>query len=268
MGLEAAGEIESVGADVAGFRVGDRVALIPSYGATQYGFYGETSIAPSRSLVRIPDGVGFVEAAATWVAFGTAWAGLVSIGTILKEQTVLINAASSSVGLAAIQIANRIGAHPIALTRTSEKLGALRMHGATHVIATAEQDLVKEVKALTDGKGADLVFDAVGGAGFADLCQATKTGGLLILYGALDKRVTAVPPFEVFGRNLTIRGFAMPTLAKDETTFGELKSFVQKGMHEGYLRPVIARTFDFDDIADAHRFLESGNQVGKIVVTL
>jgi NADPH:quinone reductase-like Zn-dependent oxidoreductase len=109
IGWEAAGEIDALGADVKGFASGDRVALVPAYAPSRYGLYGERSLAPARSLVKIPDGVSFEQAAATWASFGTAWAGLVAVGKLAAGQTVLVPAASSSVGLAAIQIANRIG---------------------------------------------------------------------------------------------------------------------------------------------------------------
>ncbi len=109
VGFEAAGVIEALGPDVSGFVVGDRVALVPAYSASQYALYGEVSLAPARSMVAIPDNVSFSEAAATWVAYGTAWGGLVAIGALGAGQTVLIPAASSSVGLAAI---HGRGAHP------------------------------------------------------------------------------------------------------------------------------------------------------------
>jgi Alcohol dehydrogenase GroES-like domain len=95
IGFEAAGIIEGLGPDVSGFAVGDRVALIPAYGTAEYALYGEASFAPARSLVATPDHVSFSEAAATWVAYGTAWGGLVAIGTLAGGQTVLIPAASS-----------------------------------------------------------------------------------------------------------------------------------------------------------------------------
>jgi len=163
IGFEAAGEIEAIGAGVKGFAVGDRVALVPAYAASRYGLYGESSVAPARSLVKVPDTVNFEQAAATWAAFGTAWAGLVAVGRLAAGQTVLVPAASSSVGLAAIQIAKRLGARPIALTRTSAKVDELRglpKSRAAAIVATEEQDVVGEIKRLTDGKGADLVFES------------------------------------------------------------------------------------------------------------
>lgn len=268
IGFEAAGVVEALGADVSGVSVGDRVALVPAYGAGLYGLYGEASLAPARSLAPIPDGVSFVEAAATWAAYGTAWGGLVSVGALAANQSVLITAASSSVGLAAIQIANRLGARPIALTRTWAKARALLDHGASAVISTGEQDIVAEAKRLTEGAGADLVFDPVGGPQFATLAKSTAAGGTLVLYGALDAQPTVVPPFDIFARDLTIRGLSLPALTRDDETLAALKSFVSAGLAEGALRPTIARTFALDQIADAHRFIEAGEQVGKIVVTV
>jgi len=268
IGFEAAGVIDALGPDVSGFAVGDRVALVPAYGASQYALYGEVSLAPARSLVAIPHKVSFSEAAATWVAHGTAWGGLVAIGKLAAGQTVLIGAASSSVGLAAIQIANRLGARPVALTRTSAKADALLAHGAAAVVATAEQDVVAEVKGLTGGRGADLVFDPVGGGAFAPLARATANGGVLVLYGALATDPTVVPPFDIFARDLAIRGLAFPNLMRDDARLAAVKRFVGDGLADGTLRPTIARTFAFDQIADAHRFIEAGEQVGKIVVTV
>ncbi len=268
IGFEAAGVVETIGDDVEGLAVGDHVALVPAYGAARYGLYGEASLAPARSAVAIPAEVDFVEAAATWAAFGTAWGGLVAVGELKAGQSVLIGAASSSVGLAAIQIANRLGARPIALTRSRAKAQALLAHGATAVVATAEEDVTAAVKALTEGKGAALAFDPVGGPAFADLTRATAAGGRLVLYGALSAEPTVIPPFDIFARDLTVRGLALTALTRDDAQLAALKAFVSAGLAEGSLRPVVARTFPFDQIADAHRFVEAGEQVGKVVVTV
>ena len=268
IGWEAAGEIEALGPNVTGFAIGDRVALVPAYAASRYGLYGERSLAPARSLVKIPDAVSFEQAAATWASFGTAWAGLVAVAKLAAGQTVLVPAASSSVGLAAIQIANRVGARPIALTRTSAKANELRERGAAAVVATDEQDIVNEITRLTDGNGAALVFDPVGGPTFAKLVEATAKGGLLILYGAFSHDPTTVPPFPMLGRSLTIRGLNFTSYSADDVHLAALKQFVTDGLADGSLSPVITRTFAFDDIVDAHRFMEAGRQVGKIVVTV
>lgn len=271
IGFEAAGEIDALGPGVKGFKVGDRVALVPIYSATQYGLYGELSLAPARALVAIPDGVSFEQAAATWVAFGMAWAGLIGVGNLSAGQTVLITAPSSSVGLAAIQIANRLGARPIALPRSSTKADALRVRGAAAVIPTREEsrvDLVAEINRLTDGHGADLVFDSVGGQRFARLVRATAPGGLLVVYGTLQFEQTVAPPSLIIARDLTIRGASLPTVANQDDKRAALKDFVSEGLADGSLEPVIACTLPFDRIVDAHRFVEAGEQVGKTVVTV
>ncbi len=268
IGFESAGVIEALGAGVTGLSVGERVALVPAYGASQYALYGEVALAPARSLVLIPEDVNFVEAAATWAAYGAAWGGLVAVGALKADQTVLIPAASSGVGLAAIQIAHRVGARPIALTRTSAKAKALVRLGASAVIATTEEDVVASVKGRTQGRGAELVFDPVGGPEFATLAQATASGGTLVLYGALDARPTVVPPFDIFARDLTVRGLALTALTRDDSKLAALKQFVSGGLADGTLRPTVSRTFPFEQIEQAHRFVEAGEQVGKVVVTL
>ncbi len=268
IGWEAAGVIDEVGVDVENWRPGDRVALVPAYGAAQYALYSEVANAPARSLVAIPDSQTFEQAAATWAAFGAAWAGLVSVGKLNKADTVLISAASSSVGLAAIQTAIRVGARPIALTRTSKKSLELRTLGAAAVLAVEEVDVVEQVKGLTGGKGANLVFDAVGGGGFSKLAEATATGGRMILYGALSAEPTVIPPFQVFARDLTIRGFAFPNLARNDEHLAAVKQFVSEGISSGSFVPKIARAFKFDEIVEAHRFLESSDHTGKTVVSV
>ena len=266
IGFEAAGEIEAIGSSVSGFAIGDRVALLPTYGPAQYGIYSELSLAPANALVAIPESISFKDAAATWVAFGTAWAGLIGIGDLRKGQSVLLPAASSSVGLAAIQIANRLGATPIAITRTAEKVGVLRRHGAAAVVVSDVEDVVEAVKRHTDGNGADLVFDPIGGPAFAALSEATAAGGTLLLYGALAGSPAALPPFQVFGRDLTVRGVSLTQTTNDSGKISELKGFVNAGLADGSLKPVIARTFALDAIAEAHRFVEAGRHIGKVVV--
>jgi NADPH:quinone reductase-like Zn-dependent oxidoreductase len=266
LGLEAAGVIEAVGSGVEGFAVGDRVAVIP--GDMNRAYYGEVALAPAWTLVKLPPDQNWQEAAATWMAFGTAWAGLIDIGRLSAGQTVLITAASSSTGLSAIQIARKVGATPIALTRTSAKAAALLDAGAVHVIATEEQDLAHEVAQLTGGKGAELVFDAVGGPNFEKLAAAAAVGGILIVYGRFSPDVTPLPIPQVLWKNLTIRGFGLPTIIANDDKLAALKQFVGEGLASGALRPIIAKTFQFDDIVAAHRYLETGTQFGKVVVTV
>jgi NADPH:quinone reductase-like Zn-dependent oxidoreductase len=198
----------------------------------------------------------------------TAYGALIDIASIAKGDTVAIPAASSSVGLAAIQIANRVGATPIALTRGSSKRQALIDAGAHNVIATDEQDLVKEIIGITGGKGARVVFDPVGGPTFAKLVQATAKLGIVFLYGALSAEPTPLPLFDVLAKSITIRGYVLHEIASDPARLECGKRFVNEGLADGSLRPIISRTFPLEQIVEAHRYLESNQQVGKIVVTV
>lgn len=266
IGVEAAGVIEALGSDVKGLAVGERVAIVP--GDLGRGYYGEVALAPARTLVKMPSDQSWQDAAATWMAFGTAWTGLIDIARLSKGQTVLITAASSSAGLAAIQTARKVGANPVALTRTHAKAAALLEAGATHVIATEEQDVATEVARLTEGKGAEVVFDAVGGPAFEKLAEATATGGLLITYGRFSTDVTPLPLAQLLWKDLTVRGFVLPNAVVHDEKLVALKQFISEGLASGTLRPIIARTFPFEEIVAAHRYLESGSQFGKVVVTV
>jgi NADPH:quinone reductase-like Zn-dependent oxidoreductase len=268
LGYEAAGTVAAIGPDVKGFQIGDPVSTIPSFSLNSYGLYGELANAPAHAVTHHPRSLSWVDAAAVWMQYLTAYGALVDIAALKKGDVIVIPAASSSVGLAAIQIANHVGAVPIALTRGSSKRAALAKAGAPHVIATDEQDLVKEILRITAGKGARVVFDPVGGPTVAKLAQATAQLGILFLYGALSPEPTPLPLFDVLGRWLTIRGYVMMEITSDPKRLDRAKSFINGGLADGSFKPLIAKTFSLDEIVAAHRYLESNQQIGKIVVTV
>jgi len=267
LGSEAAGTIDAVGPDVAGLAPGDRVAVVPAFSYHDYGLYGDLVLAPARATVKLPDDLGWTDAAAVWMAYVTAWGALIDTANLAAGETLLIPAASSSVGLAAIQVANRVGAIPVALTRTAAKAGLLHEAGAAHVIVTDEADLAAEVRRITGGPGARVVFDPVGGPGFAQLAAVTAERGTLIVYGALDSRATPLPVGDVLGRSLTVRGYLVFEASQDDAKLAAATAFVLDGLASGTLRPRIDRIFPFERIVDAHRHLEGNSQIGKIVVT-
>ncbi len=263
------GTVEAIGEGVESFEVGDAVSTIPAFMMNDYGVYGEVALAPASAVAKHPSSLSWAEAAAIWMQYATAYGALVDIGKLKKRDTVLIPAASSSVGLAAIQITNLIGAKPIALTRTSEKRQALLDAGAAHVIATEEQDLVAEVMKLTRKKGARLVFDPVGGPTLAKLAAASKDRGIIFQYGALSTEPTPLPLFEVLGKSLTVRGYLLFEITTNPKRLEKAKQFIIEGLASGKLKPIIAKTFSgLDSIVEAHRYLESNEQIGKIVVTV
>lgn len=266
IGYEAAGIVDAVGQGVTEWSVGDRVAALFGLPMEQYGTFTEQVNYPADMLVAVPKDQALVKAAASWMMFGTAYA-LIDVGQIVAGDTVIINAASSSVGIAAIQIANDRGAIPIAVTRGRNKAAALLAAGAAHVIVSDEEDIAARVMDITDGAGARIAFDAVGGAQLSALLSAMAPLGIVIAYGML-----AGPGNEqllplLMGRNLTLRGFSADLLIRDPSTRQQLIDYVSDGLARGALTPVIDRTFALQDVADAHRYLEGGTQLGKIVVT-
>ena len=266
MGYEACGVIEALGDGVTGFAVGDRVCVLPNYRLGDYGVYADRAIVPARSLVATPPNLSNIEAAAVWMQYFTAY-GIVQAGHATLGDYVLIPAASSSVGLAAIQLANWIGAAPIAMTRTSAKADALRAHGARHVIASNEVDVIAEVMRITGGRGAKVVFDPVGGPFVETLAKAMADEGILIIYGSLSNQPTPYPHWTAAIKGLSLRGWVVGQVWNHPQRFEHVKDLMLRGLAGGQFKPVIAKTFRLDDIVEAHRYLESNQQFGKIVVT-
>jgi NADPH:quinone reductase-like Zn-dependent oxidoreductase len=267
IGYEAAGIIEGLGDGVQEFKVGDRVCVLPTFRLGEYGVYAEQAIVPARSLLTVPRGLSPVQAASIWMQYLTALA-IIEVAHATVGDYVIIRAASSSVGLAAIQLANWAGAVPIAATRRSTKSQALLDQGARHVIATEESDLVGEVMKITGGKGARIVFDPVGGPYVDTLAQAMAADGVLFIYGGLSGQPTMHPHWPAAFKNLSIRGWVASTIWNHPERFARARDLILRGLADGHLKPVIARTFPLREIVAAHAYLESNQQLGKIVVTV
>ncbi|MEG3127043.1 zinc-dependent alcohol dehydrogenase family protein [Pantoea cypripedii] len=268
LGYEAAGIVAAVGSDVTDFAPGDKVSVIPSFMFNQYAMYGEVVNAPVHAVVKHPENLSFNAAAASWMMYVTAFGALIEYGNLKAGEHVVIRASSSSVGLAAIQIANMVGAIPIALTRTSEKRELLMQAGAAAVIATDEQDMEEAINHASAHQGINIVFDPVGGPDVARLTRVMAKNGLYFQYGALDSRNLQVPVFDILGKHLTLRGYELFEITTDAEKMARAKAFVTAGLRSGQLHPVIDKTFPLDQIADAQRYMESNGQVGKIVVTI
>jgi NADPH:quinone reductase len=266
IGYEAAGTVEAVGDAVREFAVGQRVCVLPTFRLGEYGVYAERAIVPARSVLAAPPDLSPVEAASIWMQYLTALA-IIEVAHATVGDHVIIRAASSSVGLAAIQLANWTGAVPIAATRRSTKSRALLEQGAKHVIATEEADFVAEVMRITNGQGARIVFDPVGGPYVDTLAQAMAQDGVLFIYGGLSGQPTMHPHWPAALKNLSIRGWVASTIWNHAERFERAKRVVLQGLAEGHLKPVIAKTFPLDAIVEAHRYLESNEQVGKVIVT-
>ncbi len=194
--------------------------------------------------------------------------GVIEVGEAGIGDFVIVRAASSSVGLAAIQLANWAGATMIAATRRSDKADALKAHGAGHVIATEEVDVVAETLRISGGKGARIVFDPVGGPDVMKLAEAMAERGILMIYGGLSEQPTPYPHWPAAMKGLSIRGWVFTEITRYPHRFDRAKEAILSGLAGGQLKPVIAKTFAFDQIVEAHRYLEANQQVGKVVVTM
>ena len=268
LGYEAAGIVDAVGEGVAGFAAGDEVNVIPSFSMNQYFTYGESIVVPEYAVVRHPESLSFAEAASVWMMFVTAYGALIEDAKVGASDYVVVPAASSSVGLAAIQIANYAGATSIALTRHAGKKQQLLDAGAAHVVVTDETDLVDEIMRITGGKGARVAFDPVGGPNFAKLISALSFQGIAFLYGALDERATTLPVLEMIAKVISVKAHNIWLTSGDAERRKAAVEYVLKGLESGALKPVIDRTFTFEEMVDAHRYLETNGQFGKIVVTV
>ena len=242
LGYDAAGVVDAVGREVTDFVVGAVVSTIPAFSLNKYSTYGEVILAPDHAVVKHPESLSFVDAASVWMMFITAYGALVFDAQVKADDFVIIPAASSSIGLAAIQIANYADATPIALTCTSEKKQRLHEAGAPHVIVTQEQDMLAEVMRITDGNGARVVFDPVAGPDFPKLIAALTFPGIAYIYGALSEDDTTIPVLEMIRKMTVVKGYSVRLVTGDADRRKAAVEYVTKGRASGALKPVIDRT--------------------------
>jgi NADPH2:quinone reductase len=266
LGYEAVGIVTAVGPDVDKSLVGKRFGTIPGFSMQKYPCLAEQAIVPAEVLAALPEHLSTTEGAAVWMQYCTAYGALVPFANVSSGDFVLITAASSSVGLAAIQIVKQQGGISIATTRTAAKKDQLLALGADHVIVTDDEDLVARVMAITSGKGARVVFDPVGGDFINTLGAATAPGGMIFLYGMLAGKPTPFP-LSTFGRKIAMFGYTFNEL-RNTPDWDKMKSYIFDHLANGTFKPEISRTFPFDQSVEAYKYLESNEQIGKVVITL
>jgi NADPH:quinone reductase-like Zn-dependent oxidoreductase len=267
IGYEAAGIVEAVGAGVDASWVGKPVATVPGFSMSKNGVLGEEAIVPADSLGEYPAKLSPTQAAAVWMQYLTAYGALVTYGSVKRGDFVLITAASSSVGLAAIQIVNAEGAIPIAATRKSSKRAELLSLGAAHVIATEEEDIVQRMNEITSGNGARLIFDPIAGPGVEILASTAAFHGIFFIYGSLSQQPTPFPR-NAFPKGLSMRGYTLLELKRDPELLKTAKQYVSDRLNDGRFHPKIAKTFPLAQSVEAYQYLESNQQVGKVVITV
>lgn len=268
VGYEAAGVVEAVGAGVDPGWIGKPVATIPAFSMSQYGTLGEQAVVPASALALYPAHLSPTQAAAVWMQYLTAYGALVRLGKVGSGDFVSIPAASSSVGLAAIQIVRDAGATAIAVTRTSAKKDELIALGAHHVIASTEEDYAARVNEITGGKGTRIIFDPVAGPYVETLAAGAAQDALLFIYGGLSAQPTPFPLIQSFRTGLSMRAYTVREITTVPERLETAKKYVFDRLTDGRFVPKIAKTFAYKDTVEAYQYLESNAQVGKVVITV
>jgi NADPH:quinone reductase-like Zn-dependent oxidoreductase len=281
VGYEVAGEVESVGDGVESVKPGDRVVA-----GTRFNGQAELVTVRESMVYELPEQLSFEEGAAFPFNYATAQAGLVVMGGLKPGERVLIHAAAGGVGIAATQIAKRIGAEVFG-TASASKHDAIREQGVDHAIDYRSQDFAEEVRRLTRGEGIDVAFDALGPSSFRKDYQLLRQGGRLIMYGASEVqtgerrnlpaalRTLAKSPFSsmpwwkglgMMNENKGVFGLNMLSWWDAEGSLDRVIGSLMAELQAGELRPVVAAAFPFDRAPDAHRFIAERRNVGKVVL--
>ena len=268
-GYEASGIVEAVGEGVDAGLIGKVRSTVPgAFAIGKYGVYGEVTIMPVDAIAAYPEKLSFVEGTSIWMQYMTAYGALVHYEKIGKGDFVLITAASSSVGIAAIEMAKAEGAISIATTRTAAKKAELLGVGADHVIVTDEEDLVARVMEITGGKGCRVVFDPIGGPGLEQLTAAAAQSGIIYEYGALSTEPTPFPLFTVLSKFLRVKGYTLFEFAGNAAWRKAAELYIFSKLESGAFKPRIDKKFPLSEIVQAHEYMESNAQIGKIVVVV
>ena len=260
-GMEAAGVVEAVGEGVTGVRTGARV------GAFTVKSYAEYCQAPESMVIALPDAVSFVEGAAFPIQVLTAYHMLHTADAVGPGRTVVVHSAAGGVGLAAVQLAKAAGARVFGTVSSDAKRALVVEHGADAVINYATTKFADEVLRLTEGRGADLILDAVGKPTFDEGLRCLAPFGHLILYGRAGGPTDPLNVATLSPKSLKVSGFMVPTVTRgfpDKTRESAARCFDL--MREGRLRLHIGRTFPLSAAADAHRYLESRQSTGKLIL--
>jgi len=264
-GLEVAGTIVGTGAGVERDLVGQPVcALVAGGGYAQY------AVAPYGQCLPVPEALTMIEAAAMPETLFTVWTNLFERGYAAEGDTVLVHGGTSGIGTMAIALCNLFGVEVIVTAGSDEKCAAAKAVGADHAINYKTEDFVERVKAVTSGKGVAVVLDMVGGDYVPRNMQCLGDDGRHVSIAVQGGGQATIPIFEIMRRRLTLTGSTLRprSVAFKTAVADELARTVWPQVAEGKLKPVIDTVFAFDQASDAHRLMESGNHVGKIVLEI
>jgi NADPH2:quinone reductase len=262
-GMEVAGKVTALGANVDGLERGQLVV-----GMTGTGGFAEEVICPARDVMPCPEGLDPVIAAALPVAYGTAHLGLERRARLRPGETLLVHGASGGVGLAAVEVGKRMGATVIATASSADKLEIAAEHGADHLIDYAEGAFKDRVRELTGGRGADVIFDPVGGDVFDESLRCIAWEGRLLVVGFASGRIPQAPANLMLVKNMAVMGvFWGAYRDKDPKVMTASFATLAQWLKEGALKPLVSRTYGLEDTGQAIADLMERRAKGKIVVT-
>lgn len=265
LGLEVAGEVVETGAAVTQWRPGDRVCSLLAGGG-----YAEYATVPARTALPLPAGMPWTEAGGLAEVFCTAHDNLVVRGRLQAGETVLVHGVASGVGTAATQLAVRAGAEVIGTASSTRKLDAATGLGARGGIDYTSEDFVERVGDLTGGRGVDVILDVVGGPYLQRNLDALAPEGRLVIVGLQGGTRAELSLRQLMSGRLTVTGSTMRARSVDAKAevAQRMRTDVMPGFADGALRVVIDSVFPLEQVADAHRALEAGDHVGKVILTL
>ncbi|MCZ4281022.1 NADPH:quinone oxidoreductase family protein [Kiloniella laminariae] len=263
-GFEAAGVVDAVGKNVSDFKPGDRVLSQTSHGA-----FAEFVLADRKHVFPLPDSMDFETAAAFPIAYGSAYGALRLMGALQTGENLVVHGATGGVGLAAIEVGKAIGAKVIATASGEEKLALALATGADAVIDYKHEDIKERIRQLTDGKGADVIFDPVGGDTFDASLRSIAWNGRIIIIGFAGGRVQQIPANHLLVKNVSCLGFYWGSFlqhAPDQvaTAFSKLFDWHK----EGKLTPHISARFPLEQAIEGFQMLQERRVTGKIVLTI
>jgi NADPH2:quinone reductase len=263
VGYLSAGTVSEVAAGVEGRSVGDRVVALNAAGS-----HAARRAVPAAMTWSIPDGLDAARAACVPVAFGTAYECLFTAGKLAEGQNVLIHAGAGGVGMAAIQLAKRVGATVISTASSDEKLERLRALGLDHGINYATESFVERTNQLTDSRGVEVVLDSIGGQNLIDSVSVLAYRGTLVSVGVAARAGSAIEARSLWMRNNSLRGvFLGGAILSEYARIHPMIADMLERVASGELRVEIDRSFPLSDAAAAHEYAESRKAFGRIVMT-
>jgi putative PIG3 family NAD(P)H quinone oxidoreductase len=264
-GLEVAGTIQALGDGVTGWRGGDAVCALLSGGG-----YAEYCVAPAGQCLPLPRGLDMVSAAAIPETFFTVWTNVFERARLQHGETLLVHGGSSGIGTTAIQLARARGARVFATAGSGEKCAACERLGAERAINYRTDDFVMAIRTLTGGRGVDVVLDMVGGEYFARNIECLAVEGRLVEIATLRGSKAELNIQYMMQRRLTITGSTLRIRSVDQKAAiaAALRAEVWPLLESGSVKPLVHARFPLREAAAAHRMMESGEHIGKLVLVV